>query len=131
VYRFLEHTAELGLELEAGSLVELLEEAARAFAELVAPGACGVPASHSLQLANVDGQTLLVDWLNELVYLAETEAFVPQRLTRFERAAAGLLVEIAGFVDAPRPLVKAATYHDLELSESAAGIWRGRVIFDV
>jgi SHS2 domain-containing protein len=37
VYRFLEHTAELGLEIEADSLEALLEDAVHAFAELLGP----------------------------------------------------------------------------------------------
>jgi SHS2 domain-containing protein len=131
VYRFLEHTAELGLEVEAASFEELLSEAARAFAELVAPGSSGAPASHTIELGVVHERTLLADWLNELVFLAETEAFVPERITSSERLEDRLRIEIAGFEDAPRPLVKAVTYHGLELDESADGTWKGRVVLDV
>jgi SHS2 domain-containing protein len=131
VYRFLEHTAELGLEVEAGSLEELLEQAARAFADLVAEDTGGAPVTYQVELERAEEQTLLADWLNELLFLAETRAFVPQRLVRLERAANRLSAEIAGFEDAPRPLVKAVTYHDLELSESPEGIWKGKVVLDV
>jgi SHS2 domain-containing protein len=131
VYRFLDHTAELGLEIEAGSLEELLEEAARAFAELVAPGGSGEPARRRLTLAPLDEQTLLADWLNELLFLAETDGFVPQALARSEHTPAKLEAEVDGYLDEPRPLVKAATYHGLALRTSNEGNWTGRVLFDV
>jgi SHS2 domain-containing protein len=131
VYRFLEHTAELGLEIEAASLEGLLEEAARAFAELVAPDSTGTPVRYSVELGPVDEQTLLADWLNELLFLAETRGFVPRALESCKRTPDRLVAELSGFEDAPRPLVKAVTYNELELEQSPAGVWRGRVILDV
>jgi SHS2 domain-containing protein len=131
VYRFLEHTSELGLEIEASTLEELLEDAARAFGELVAPDGEGSPARRRLELAPEDEQTLLADWLNELLFLAETEGFVPQTLVSCLQTPAGLEAEIDGFVGEPRPIVKAVTYHDLVLQARSDGIWKGRVLFDV
>jgi SHS2 domain-containing protein len=131
VYRFLEHTAELGLEVEADSLQGLFEDAALALAELEAPESRGAPARHLVALAAEDERTLLADWLNELVYLADTEAFVPTGLSRFERTSTGLEAEVEGFEDSPRPLVKAVTYHALELASGAGGVWRARVVLDV
>lgn len=131
MYRFFEHTAELGLEIEAPSLEEFLGEAAQAFAEIVAvPESNGAPASYTTELV-VDERTLLADWLNELVFLAETESFVPDRIIGSARRNDRLRVEIAGFEGEPRPLVKAVTHHELELAEDPDGSWRGRVVFDV
>jgi SHS2 domain-containing protein len=131
MYRFLEHTAELGLEVEAANLEELLEDAALAFAELVAPGASGARSRRSIELALIDDETLLADWLNELLFLAESGGFVPQSVERCGWAPGRLTADVTGFVGTPRPVIKAVTYHDLELVEDENGAWKGRVILDV
>jgi len=131
VYRFLEHTAQLELEIEAGSFEELLAEATRAFAELVAPGSRGVPAHRTVEIARDDEKTIVADWLSELVYLAETDSFVPRRLLACERTPDRISVKLAGFLDAPRPLIKAITYDGLELSESSRGLWQAKVTLDI
>ncbi len=129
-YRFVEHTAELGLELEAPSLEELLSEAARAFAELVAASDSGPPARHVVELEVLEEHAIVADWLNELVYLADARGFVPRRLGSFARTGSRVRAELLGYEDAPRPLVKAVTYNDLEL-EGGAGGWRAKVVLDV
>jgi SHS2 domain-containing protein len=129
-YRFVEHTAELGLELEAPSLEGLLTEAACAFAELVAGSDAGPPARHLVELDVLEERTIVADWLNELVYLADTRAFVPRRLGSFARTRSAVRAEVLGYEDAPRPLVKAVTYNDLELVHGPGG-WRARVVLDV
>jgi len=130
-YRFLEHTGELGLEVEAPSLEELLNEAARAFAELTAAGQSGEAAVRSIELKTEDERTLFADWLNELVFLADTDGFVPERLLFLERKGVSLRAAIEGFQGAPRPIVKAVTYHDLELKEDLREGWKARVVLDV
>ncbi len=132
MYTFFEHTAELGLEIEASSLEELLDEATQAFAELVAgpKEAGGIPVSYTRELP-VDERTLLADWLDELVFLADTESFVPDRIIGAEHDDERIRIEVAGFEGEPRALVKAVTRHELVLAEGADGMWRGRVVFDV
>jgi SHS2 domain-containing protein len=129
-YRFVEHTAELGLELEAPSLEELLAEATRAFAELVAGSDSGAPARHLVELELLEEQTVVADWLNELVYLADARRFVPRRLGSFKRTRTAISAEVLGYEDEPRPLVKAVTYSNLELVGSPSG-WQARVVLDV
>src|SRR5690606_23400564 len=65
--------------LEAESFSELLAEAARALAELLLHGdnARLGESEGELELAAHDEAALLVDWLNELVYFAETERWIP------------------------------------------------------
>ncbi len=129
-YRFVEHTAELGLELEASSLEDLLAEAARAFAELVAGSGSGAPARHVVELEVIEERTIVADWLNELVYLADASGFVPRRLGSFARTRTQIRAEVLGYEDEPRPLLKAVTYNDLELEDGHGG-WRARVVLDV
>jgi SHS2 domain-containing protein len=81
-------------------------------------------------LAAGDLPALLVDWLSELLYLADTGSFVPERLDRLELAGATLEATVAGHGGRPSPLVKAVTYHGLVV-EPVEGGWHARVVLDV
>jgi protein archease len=128
VYRFVDHTAELEIELEADSAEGILEEALRAFAELAGPGD-GEPIERRLVVEARDLPALLAAWIEELVFLAETEGLVPERadlaLTGVELSAL-----VRGRRGEPRPLVKAVTLHRLRFRPDN-GTWRGRVVLDV
>jgi SHS2 domain-containing protein len=73
---------------------------------------------------------LLAAWLEELVFLAETEGFVPDGVDSVaarEGSASGV---VTGRYGSPPHLVKGVTYHDLVLAGDDRG-WRGRVVLDV
>jgi len=131
-WRFVEHTAELELELESDSAEHALRDALLAFAELVGPGNGGEPyepAEHRIDVEGRDLPSVLASWLEELVFLSDTEGLVPEdadlrldglRLTGVVRGRRG----------APRPIVKAVTLHRLRFRPEN-GVWRGRVVLDV
>src|SRR3712207_4355293 len=76
--RMLDHTADVGFELRAPSLEALFDEARRALLMVVfehpPEEGEGVDA---VRLTAPDRETLLVRWLNELVYLIQDAGFVP------------------------------------------------------
>jgi SHS2 domain-containing protein len=128
MYRFVEHTAELEVELQASSPEGVLTEALRAFAELVGPSG-GEVVERPVDLSAPDLPALLAVWLDELVFLADTEQLVPEEaeLSVDETRLTGVLRARTG---EPRPLVKAVTLHRLRLRPEADG-WHGRVVLDV
>jgi SHS2 domain-containing protein len=133
VYQWVDHTAELELRLEAGSAEELFSDAARALAELMDggdAGGTGEPAREELAASAPDRATLLAEWLNELVYLAEVRGFVPGRVERLELGETDVEAVVEGRRTAPRPLVKAVTYHGLTLV-GEGGRWSATVVLDV
>jgi SHS2 domain-containing protein len=129
-YRFVEHVGEVELELEAASAAGIFEAALGAFAELSAADEEGEPAVHEVELEASDRALLLVDWLNELVYLAEVERFVPERVAAIELVDGRLRATVEGRRDQPRHLVKGVALNNLELTEEEGG-WHGRVVLDV
>ncbi len=129
-YRFVEHTGEIEVELAAGSEADIFEAALAAFADLVDAGPGGAPVSHRVELTGADHGLLLVDWLNELVFLAEMAGFVPERIASFELTDGRLKATVEGRRDHPRHLVKAVTLNKLAL-EQEGGRWHGRVVLDV
>jgi SHS2 domain-containing protein len=128
VYRFVDHTAELEIELESESQEGILQEALRAFAELAANGG-GDPSAREVVVAARDLPGLLVAWLDELVFLAETEGFIPE-MAELSLAGSEVRAALHGHVAEPRPLVKAVTLHRLRF-RAEGGVWRGRVVLDV
>lgn len=128
MYRFVEHTAELEVELEAASAEGVLVEALHAFAEL-AGRAEGERVELPVDLTAGDLPALLATWLDELLFLSETEHVVPEDA---EITVAGTRVTgvVQGRRGEPRPLVKAVTLHRLRFRPEN-GTWRGRVVLDV
>ena len=127
-YRWVEHTAELGLEVEARTQELVLVEAMQALAELL-DGAPGERETREISLERADLPALLVAWLEELLFLADTAGFVPTEAELDLRARA-LHAVVRGRVTEPRPLVKAVTYHDLVFEPAGEG-WRAKVVLDV
>jgi SHS2 domain-containing protein len=130
VFRWVDHTSELGLELEAPSEEEVFAEALAAFAELAGDGS-GEPAPREVELEADDHALLLAEWLSELVYLAEAERLVPERVTSLVLEQRSLRATVEGRRGEPRHLVKAVTLHRLELQPDARVGWRARVVLDV
>lgn len=129
-YRFVEHVGEVEVELEAPSEVGIFESTLSAFAELTGAAGEGEPAAHEVELTASDRALLLVDWLSELVFLAEVERFVPEHVTAFELEDGRLRATLAGYRGNPSHLVKAVTLNRLAL-ERKGGAWHGRVVLDV
>jgi SHS2 domain-containing protein len=124
------HTAEIELWIEAATREQVFVEAATALAELVSLDREGVEERRELALAASDPAALLVDWLEELIFLADTDGFVPERVDDLQLADTTLRATLVGRRGRIEPLVKAATYHGLDFAQ-ADGVWHARVVLDV
>jgi SHS2 domain-containing protein len=130
MFRWIEHTAELELEITAASKEAVFAEALAAFAELVNGDASGEPVERTVTVSAPDDPSLLAEWVGEFVFLAETEDFVPERPTRLEVGRNEVSATVAGHLDEPSHLVKSVTYHRLRLQHSD-GAWTAGMVFDV
>jgi SHS2 domain-containing protein len=140
VIEMLDHTADVGFELSAPTLGGLFDEARRALLMVVferPPEEGGE--ERTVSLAAPDRETLLVRWLNELVYLTQDAGFVPARAkVEVREAGEGGYALEARLAGAPLLLeeygwqgeVKSATFHGLEVACRDGG-WRACVILDV
>ena len=132
-HRFVEHVGEVELALNADTEAGVFGEALTAFRELVdesAPHDREV-VSREIGLGPADEALLLVDWLNELVFLAEVDGLVPLRIEHIDLGAGRLHATVGCVRGRPRHLVKGATLHGLELSEDEQGGWHARIVLDV
>jgi SHS2 domain-containing protein len=132
VYRWVDHTGELELEIEADSEEGAFRETLVALGELLAERAApdGEAATCEVHLATSDRAALLAEWATELAYLAESFGLVPERADRLELAGDTLDATVSGRCAFPSHLIKAVTYHRLGMWEMG-GAWRARIVFDV
>jgi len=131
-HRWIEHTAELQLELHARSEAAIFGQAVLALRELLEDDGpvTGDRAERSVEVEATDRGALLAEWLAELVFLAETEGLVPDEARDLVVGEDSVTAVVVGRTSEPRHLVKAVTYHDLELHRDRDG-WRGNVVLDV
>lgn len=134
-YELLEHTADLGICVIGRDWADLLARCAAVLADLQYDPALVERELHwNLQLERVQGEAILVRWLNELIGLRETEDFL-WREVEVELSETQLRARLNGerfdsSRHVPRSGLKAATYHQLCVEEVPEGL-RARVILDV
>jgi SHS2 domain-containing protein len=138
-YRFFEHTADLGVEIEASSFEGLLIEGLRALTDsMTEVDEVRLGLEILVDLVARSQEDLLVDWLNEVVFLFDTQAvLLRQADLEVESRVDGwhLRGKARGeHYDSDRhkikTLIKAVTYHQLEVRRSMGG-WTARVVFDI
>jgi SHS2 domain-containing protein len=128
-----QHTSEIELHIQAGWLGDLLAEAGKALAEVQLAGADCVPGGpvRSIRVTSPDREALLVDWLNELIFLADIDRWVAMDFsidlvddTEVRARASGVTLEWAP------SRAKAATLHGLRVENVSGGL-EADVILDV
>jgi SHS2 domain-containing protein len=132
-YEEVEHTADIALRVRGKNLNAFLVHAARGMCELY-----GVPdedaplsAPYQVKLESPDLETLLVDWLNELLYLMEIHELILTRFIFQDTSKTHLIAQVKGRkrrrID---NLIKATTFHNLEVEETSMG-YEATIVFDV
>jgi SHS2 domain-containing protein len=135
-YKVVEHTADIGIETESETLAELFALSACAMFDLMIDLADVRPTQKADVSLHADSQEeLLVTWLNELVFRAEISGMFFSKFEVDSVDEGSLKAAAWGEpYDEDRHTIdhsiKAATYHELEVSQSDRG-WSARVIFDV
>jgi len=132
-HRWVDHTSEVQLQVGAESLGGLAAEAGQALGLLMLRGAAAKPSgpARELEVSSADRDALMVDWLNEIVFLAETELWVPVEFEILESSSRHLRVAARGVeVEESPAMVKAATFHGLRVEEEDGSV-QAEVIFDV
>jgi SHS2 domain-containing protein len=129
-YHWVEHTAELELRIDARSEEAVFEDALRALGEVMAGDDRGTPAFEDVEVTAADRAALLAGFMDELVFLAETADFVPERAARLELSPGRVRAAVEGRRGAARHLVKGVTYHRLAFSPGEDG-YEATVVLDV
>jgi len=131
-----EHTADIGVVAYGADMREAFANAAYGMFSLMADlKQVGEETSRYIEAEAGDRESLVVSWLNELLYMFDVERIIFKRFDILELTNTRLKADAYGEkADASRHDlrggVKAATYHMLKVSKDR-GRWSVRVIFDV
>jgi SHS2 domain-containing protein len=135
-FELVDHTGDIGVRVFGETLSQLFEQAAQALAfiltdpEMIAP-----KQTRTLVLEARTDEELLITWLNELVYLFDTEGllFKTYDVLSIQNHRLDALAQGEVYDEGRHPIktpVKAATYHQLKI-ERHQGVWTAQVIFDL
>jgi len=135
-YYQLVHTADAAWRIRGDSLPELFDNAAAALtATLTDRRYVRAREVREVVMEAPDREALLVDWLNHLLYLFDTEGFLVRQVQIFALTDQVLQARVRGEIFDPdrhvqKTAVKAATYHHLEIIRKNGG-WQATVILDL
>jgi SHS2 domain-containing protein len=128
-----EHTADKALRVFGAGLTELFLSAAAGLTHLMAADVTDISTEivKSIELEAIDAESLLVEWLNELAYWAESEMLVFKKF-RVQKATATCLKAkvLGGKASMLEKHIKAVTYHNLKIIKTAEGL-EATIVFDV
>jgi SHS2 domain-containing protein len=135
-YEIFEHTADLGIRVQAADLNSLFAEAGRALFSVIAHNLDDVRAVETIefQIEGHETDFLLIDWLGELLFTFESRGLLLSQFSvRIDDA--GLTASARGepFDDTRHRLeheVKAITYHGLRVVPLDKG-WLAECILDI
>jgi SHS2 domain-containing protein len=135
-YRTIDHTADLGIVVQAVSVESLLKEAARALSELIVGKRVFKSVEEiRISVSGSDWPDLMINWLRELLYQWNGKNRVPGPvdIRKMERFALEAAVMVDNTPCEPHDVlndIKAVTYHQISVENQAAD-WQARIIFDI
>lgn len=135
-FEFIEHTADIGLVAYGADMKQVFANAARGLFSLITElDKVSEKKKHDVQITAPDREALLVNWLNELIYLFEAKGILFSRFEITDLTDAELTATVYGEKinlkkHKLKTQVKAATYHMLKIEQNEGG-WKAQVIFDV
>ncbi|MCX6011771.1 MAG: archease [Chloroflexi bacterium] len=134
-FEILDHTADIGIIAYGADLKQAFANAAKGLFSLITRLGDVEEALHrDIELTADDAESLLVDWLNELVYYFDAEGILFKRFDIIELNNSHLKARGYGEkADSARHElkmgVKAATYHMLKIEKNNG--YRVQVLFDI
>jgi SHS2 domain-containing protein len=135
-FEIIDHTADIGIIAYGADVEELFSNAALALFSLITEPESIEEKSHiNLKVSSEDRDSLLVEWLNELIYFFDANHILFNRfdiesLTHNELKAT---CHGEGFDPLKHKIkrgVKAATYHMLKLDKNSDG-YKAQIILDI
>jgi SHS2 domain-containing protein len=135
-FEVIDHTADVGIIAYGTDIEELFSNAALAlFSLIIEPESVERKFHLNLEVSSEDIDSLLIEWLNELIYLFDVKHILFNHFDIKSLTHNGLKATCYGEDFDPmkhkiKAGVKAATYHMLKLDKSDDG-YKAQVILDI
>lgn len=129
------HTADLGLLVRGDSPEELFVDATKGLTLLLAAEYQVRPTMRrEIEISAPDRAVLLVDFLSEILYLAQGDGLLTVKVWVRELSDTVIKAELGlvslSAIGGLKQEIKAVTYHGLEIIETGAGL-EATIVFDV
>jgi SHS2 domain-containing protein len=135
-FEFFDHTGDQGIRVFGKTLPDLFRHAAQALFQVITdPGTIQLRETRTISLQANDLEELLIDWLNEFIYLFETQGLLFRDFDLISLDAQALKATVRGepYDESRHPIettVKSATHHQLHIFREK-GLWKAQVILDL
>ena len=135
-FEVIEHTADIGIVAYGADIKEVFANAALGLFNLMADlDNLKEDVMREIELSAEDVEVLLVEWLNELIYISDVEHIIFKRFEINELSNTQLRAICFGEKIKPgrhklKREIKAATYHMLRLNKED-GSYKVQIIFDI
>ncbi len=135
-YKFINHTADVGIKVWGESLESLFENAAYSMFDILTElDKVKVKESLGVEIEGKRTDELLADWLRNLLYKFNGEGYLLREFNIEEISKKGLKAKVRGEKlnlsrHTLKTEIKAVTYHGLEVKKTGQG-YEAQVIFDV
>jgi len=121
-YKFLDHTADAKFRAFGATLEEAYANAALAmFSVMVDPDEVEPAAEKAIEVSGEDKKSLLYNWLEELLFLMDSESFLLSKVRKIKIEGKKLTAVVAGDTEVEKYKthgdVKAVTYSEMEITE--------------
>ena len=121
-YQEVDHTADVALRVWAENFQSLLRQAAKGLYVLMG----AVPHADSSEkkvfaIPQGNQETILVDFLNELLFLAEQDGIMLDHFSFYEGQENIEVASTGKKISSQERVIKAVTFHDLKVEKTATG----------
>lgn len=136
-YEVFEHTADIGLHVFGDTLPELFVHAAQGMESLlVEPASVQVVTSRDISVEGHDNLSLLIAWLNQLIFVFDTEYLLFRDFVIEAITETRVIGRASGEVYDPQrhalsSAIKAVTWHEAAITRTTDGSYRASLIFDL
>ncbi len=133
-YRYIEHTADLGIEVFGSTITELFVNIGRAIFETQIIGDVKTRKHITIEIKSETIEDLFIDWCRELLYHFSVQGFIPKEYS-LSLKNTSLVARLSGDLYDPKRHkikleIKSPTYHNLCIKKTEAG-YQATIIFDV
>ena len=135
-FEVIDHTADIGIVVYGADIKQVFANAALGLFNLMADlDNLKEDTKRQIELSAEDIEVLLVEWLNELIYISEVEHIIFKRFEIDQLSNTQLRATCFGEKIKPKQHrlkreIKAATYHMLRLNKED-GSYKVQIIFDI
>ena len=134
-YRFLPHTADIRMKIEAESLPLLFSAGIKGMSQILKIDGCQgnhYEIQRVITINSSDLTCLLIDFLSDVLTYCYTDNAVFCEVN-FQKLSKEILVaEVSGTsVDVFDEEIKAVTYHEADVIQNNTGLWESMVVFDI